>query len=310
MPNPTDHIKYKAIELGFSFCGFASCTPLPEWRNFYEDFIRHGGQAGFGYLETNLARRLDPSLLLPEAKSVIAVLQNYYPSNVIPEENNFIISKYAYGCDPYPGIKEKLNLLSGYLSQVIPGTQSRAFVDSGPVLEKVWAQRCGVGWQGKNSLIINKNAGSFFFIGILLTTAELTPDKPEKDHCGTCRRCIDACPTKALEKPYCLDIRKCISYYTIENKEEIPGSLKPEFRDRIFGCDICQDACPYNKFPLPSVFPDSICTDELMNMRKPDWLSLTEDRFLSLFKGSPVERTGYPHFMKMIRLNAEYYSPH
>jgi epoxyqueuosine reductase len=259
---------------------------------------------------------------MPDARSVIAVLLNYYPDKIIPEEDNFIISKYAYGSDYYVVVKNKINeLIDFIISQDLPSpsmtaspptpllqergakvTSAKAlgFVDSGSVMEKVWAQRCGVGWQGKNTLLINKSAGSFFFIGIILTNLELEPDEPEGDHCGACNKCREACPTGALEQPYQLTISKCISYHTIESKHTIPAEFKGKFNDRIFGCDICQDVCPYNRFSKPSLDPSRTPHPAFLQMRKKDWLSLTEEQFNILFTGTPAYRTGYRRLMENI----------
>jgi epoxyqueuosine reductase len=268
-----------------------------------------------GYFESYLEKRLHPEQLLEGAKSVIAVMMNYYPQDEIPGTNNFIISKYAYGRDYHLLMRERLGLLMAFLKSItadLRGRESgdsgpdydlhaRAFVDSGPVLEKAWAQRCGLGWQGKNTLVIHPLAGSFFFIGIILTNLELEPDAPESDHCGSCEKCIKACPTEALDIPYQLDIRRCISYLTIESKEEIPVELKGKLKDRIYGCDICQDICPYNRFAVPSGIPEFAPSEPLMQMRKKEWLSLTEADFDRMFAATPVKRMGYARLMRNIR---------
>jgi epoxyqueuosine reductase len=296
-----EKIKAHAKQLGFSFCGIAKAEPLTEHRGYNEEFIREKRHQSFAYLAANLEKRLDPLRILPDARSVIAVLLNYFPDKIIPEEDNFIISKYAYGSDYYVAVKKKIDELILYLKQEYGELQMLPFVDSGSMLEKVWAQKCGVGWQGKNTLLINKNAGSFFFIGIILTDLELDPDPQETDHCGSCDKCVKACPTGALDKPYQLNISKCISYHTIENKQPIPEEFLGKFDDRIFGCDICQDACPYNRFSGPSCDPTRTPREELLQMKKQDWIALTEERFSDLFKGTPVYRTGYNRFMENIR---------
>jgi epoxyqueuosine reductase len=294
-------IKTKAKETGFTFCGIAKVQSLDEQRDYYTEFIKEKRHLSLAYLETNLEKRLDPRKIMCDARSVIALLVNYYPGNIIPEENNFVISKYAYGKDYQRLIKKKIDDFVLQIKEENKDIQTRVFVDSGAVLEKVWAQKCGVGWQGKNTLLINKSAGSFFFIGIILTDIELEPDKPEPDHCRTCTKCQDACPTGALSHPYQLDISRCISFHTIENKKEIPEELKDKFHDRIFGCDICQDVCPYNKFAVPHYEPDFSPAEALKRMRKADWLKLTEDQFNELFHRSPVMRTGYRKLMSTIR---------
>ena len=295
--NINREIKTAALKLGFSFCGITLAEPLENKREYYSEFIRGKGHGIF----RNLEKRLDPKLILDDARSVIAVLLNYYPPEVLPEEDNYIIAKYAYGKDYHAVMKKKMNDLIDFLNAEYPGFKAKAFVDSGPVMEKTWAQQAGVGWQGKNTLLINKNSGSFFFIGIIFTNLELDPDQPGKDHCGECRRCIEACPTGALSQPYQLDISRCISYHTIENKNDIPEELKDKFRDRIYGCDICQDVCPYNRFSKPAIDPTRTPHPDFLQMRKKDWLSLTEEQFNTLFKGTPVYRTGYRRLIENIR---------
>lgn len=302
MPDLKETIREEALRLGFSFCGFAACQPLHEWRAFNEAFIREGNHAGFRYIERYLKQRLDPQLLLPSARTVIALLLNYFPEEELSSPDNFIISRYARGKEYQPVVKEKAQQLTALMSSLDETAECRIYSDSGPVLEKIWAQRCGVGWQGKNSLIINKSAGSFFFIGIILTSIELEPDTPETDHCGDCRKCQDACPTGALHTPHRLDIRRCLSYYNIENKEECPESLKDKFNGRIFGCDICQEACPYNRFAKPSSEPLFRSSPALAGMRQETWKRLTREHFNTLFQGSPVRRTGYDHFMKCLKM--------
>ncbi len=243
------------------------------------------------YLATHLEKRLNPALLLPEARSVIAVLLNYFPQQVIAEEDNFIMSKYAYGRDYHLVMKERLKLLAGFLKER-GATAVRTFADSGTVMEKFWAQQCGVGWQGKNTLIINPDGGSFFFIGIVLTDLELEPDTVTPDRCGSCSRCAEACPTGALRDPYQLDIRRCISYQTIETDEPIPEDIRANLRDRIYGCDICQDVCPYNRKAIPHNIPEFLPSESLRNMRKPDWYNLTQEGFGALFSESSVKRSG------------------
>ena len=300
MPIGAENIKTKAAHLGFSFCGIAEAAPLSDQRSFYEYFIRKKLHCTLSYLETNLETRLDPLRMMPDARSVIAVLLNYYPDELIPDEDNFIISKYAYGRH-YHHVMRRTHELADFIRQEDGKIKARAFADSGTVMEKVWAQRCGLGWQGKNTLLINKNAGSFFFIGIILTNLDLLPDKPETDHCSSCDKCIKACPTGALRRPYELDISKCISYRTIESKVPIPEELKGTFNDRIYGCDICQDVCPFNKFARPAEMTEFSTHEALKRLRKKDWMALTELQFKELFKDSAIARTGYIQFMKNIR---------
>lgn len=287
-----ESIRSEALRLGFTRLGSAECRPVDEMRPFYEAFIASEGHAGMHYLATHLEKRLNPALLLPEARSVIAVLFNYFPAQVIPEEDNYIISKYAYGKDYHLVIKERLKLLAGFLKERCGAKAVRSFVDSGTVMEKFWAQQCGVGWQGKNTLIINPEGGSFYFIGILLTDLMLEPDTPSADRCGSCRRCAEACPTGALHDPYRLDIRRCIAYQTIETDEPIPENIRANLHGRIYGCDICQDVCPYNRKAVPHGIPEFMPSDSLQRMGKSDWDSLTQKGFDALFSESSVKRTG------------------
>jgi epoxyqueuosine reductase len=293
-------IREEAIRLGFSHCGMAANNSLEELRPYYADFIRRGGHAGMGYLETNFEKRMHPELVLEGTKTVIALLINYFPPVIIPAKNNFIISKYAYGHDYHDIVRDRMKQLIDFMKRASGSIHTRAFVDSGPVLEKAWAQKCGVGWQGKNTLILNKSAGSFFFIGIILTDLELEPDEPETDHCGSCDKCMKACPTGALHEPYRLDIPRCISYLTIETNDDIPGELKSRLNDRIYGCDICQDVCPYNRFATPHHIQEFLPSETLMNMRKSDWAAMTEPEFEEIFAGSAVKRSGYQRLRRLL----------
>lgn len=299
---PSEQIRSHALSLGFSYCGFARVEPLESLRPFYESFLAERDFAGMDYLERYAEQRIHPELLLPGGRSVIAVLMNYFPEKRIPAENNFIVSTYAYGRGYQPVMKERLSNLMDFIGGISPGSRSRAFCDSGPVLEKRWAQLCGAGWQGKHTIVINRNGGSFFFIGILFTTIELEPDKPEKDRCGKCTLCMDACPTAALHNPYRLDINRCISFHTIVNRGEVPDAMLGKFRDRIFGCDICQDACPFNRTPKPAGEPDFKLLSGLSDLRKPQWLSLTEEEFNRIFLHSEIKHTGYQTIRRNMKL--------
>ena len=291
-------IKAEALRLGFSFCGVARNDSLEALRPFYSGFIQRNGHAGMKYLETNFEKRLHPELVMEQTKSVIALLLNYFPPEIIPGEDNFIVSKYAYGCDYHGIMRNRLNELIQFMKLSFGNHSARGFADSGQVLEKAWARKCGVGWQGKNTLIINQSAGSFFFIGIVLTELELEPDLAETDHCGSCTKCVAACPTGALDTPYQLNIPRCISYLTIESREEIPDDLKDKLEDRIYGCDICQDVCPYNRYAVPHKVPEFSLTAPLKNLRKKDWRTLTESDFNRIFADSAVKRIGYQRFKR------------
>ena len=298
-------IKEIALRLGFSACGITKATDLEEFRPFYQEYLDKGKNGDIRYIETYRDKRLDPHLVFEEVRSIIAVLFNYYPEQLIPEEDNFFISKYAYGCDYQDAIKALLASFVINMKSEFGEIKARPFVDSGPLLEKVWAQRCGVGWQGKHTILINKNSGSFYFIGIIFTDMELASDPPETDHCGTCTRCVDACPTNALEVPYQLNIPRCISYQNLVNKGDIPPEIVMEMGNRIYGCDTCQDVCPYNRFAKASDPPNFPVNPGLYSMRKKDWIGLTKDRFTELFEGTPVAGKGYAHLMKMIRTVSE-----
>jgi epoxyqueuosine reductase len=296
-----DRIKSKALEQGFSYCGFAKAGPLEQEAEWLKSYLERKPAGLFEYLSGTQAKRLDPRNVLEDAKTIIVVLLNYYAPPLQEEENGFIIARYALGKDYHFVIKEKLGKLVEVIKSGSDQIRAKAFVDSGPVLEKAWAQRSGAGWIGKNTLLINKSAGSFFFIGIILTNLEIEPDEPEEDHCGTCRKCIDACPTGALEMPWQLNPGKCISYWTIESKTDIPEELIDNFHNRIFGCDICQDACPYNKFAKTNDEPAFRISDRLRSLQTEDWLKMTEAEFHEIFKDTPVIRTGYDKMMRTIK---------
>ena len=261
------------------------------------------------YLERYTKQRLNPELLLPGVRSVVALLMNYFPEEVIPEEDNFIVAKYAYGRDYHPLMKDRFNVLVEFIDSFYPGSRSRFFIDSGPVLEKIWAQRCGVGWQGKHTVVINEKDGSFFFIGIILTTLELEPEEPGRNRCGTCTRCVDACPSGALNTPYQLEINRCLSYHTIENRGEIPTTIRGTFSHRIFGCDICQDACPYNRFAKPHREAHFRLQPAFHQLRKTGWLAMTEEEFNQLFRYSEIKRTGYQTLKRNMELGGDTHEP-
>ena len=252
------------------------------------------------YLENHFDKRLDPTLLVPGAKSVISLVYNYYPKKdlAVPNspfgeasDNKLKIAKYAYGEDYHFVVKNKLKDFLDHIQKEIGEVHGRAFVDSAPVHERAWAAKSGVGWIGKNSLLLNRSTGSFFFLAELILDLELEPDGPIKDYCGTCTACMDACPTDAIPEPYVVDGSKCISYFTIELKEEIPQEVKGKFENWIFGCDICQDVCPWNRFSQPHQEKKFEPHPDLEKMSKADWREITEDVFEKLFKKSAVKRT-------------------
>ncbi len=286
-------IRAEAKRLGFSLCGFAQAESLDHQRAFFTTYLEEKRHAGITYLEKNLEKRLDPRQVMPEANTVIGLMVNYFPKETIPVEDNFIIARYAYGLDYHLFMKKRLNLLAEFLKSQSDGIKALPFIDSGTIQEKVWAQRCGLGWQGKNTILINKQRGSFFFIGIILTNLRIEPDIPETGHCGNCEHCIKACPTGALDRPYQLNVSRCLAYQTIETKNDIPEEFVSKQNDHIFGCDICQDACPFNHHAVPHDEPELDPSDTLKKMRKPDWQAMTEEDFNRIFRQSNIRRTGY-----------------
>jgi epoxyqueuosine reductase len=248
-------------------------------------------QGEMAYMANHFDKRLDPRKLVDGAKSVISVLLNYYPKLTISESDNYKISKYAYGTDYHFVLKDKLKELLNFIHREIGEVNGRAFVDSAPVMDKVWAEKSGLGWIGKHSNLLNRQMGSFFFIGELILDLELAYDSPVGDFCGTCTRCIDACPTDAIVSPYVVDGSKCISYFTIELKEQIPSEVQGKFENWIFGCDICQDVCPWNRFAKPHQTAEFEPSDKLTQMKKSDWEEITEEVFKELFQKSAVKRT-------------------
>lgn len=245
-----------------------------------------------GYMENHFDKRLDPTLLVDDSKSVISLLLNYYPEQT-QVEDSYKISKYAYGQDYHFVIKEKLKEFLFSIQENIGEVSGRAFVDSAPVLDKAWAAKSGLGWIGKNSNLLSKQVGSFFFIAELIVDLELEYDIAVTDHCGSCTKCIDACPTGAIIAPYVVDGSKCISYFTIELKDNIPQEMKGKFDDWAFGCDVCQDVCPWNRFSKPHNEPLFNPNPELLSMTKKDWEEITEETFRAVFKNSAVKRAKY-----------------
>ncbi len=286
-------IKDKAKELGFSACGIAKAEFLEQEAPVLEQWLKSGMHGQMAYMANHFDKRLDPRLLVDGAKSVISLLFNYYTPLTQTDKTAPIISKYAYGEDYHQVIKEKLKHLLFYIQTEITEVNGRAFVDSAPILERAWAQRSGIGWIGKNATLINKGSGSFYFICELIIDLELEYDTPTTDHCGTCTACMDACPTKAIIKPGVVDGSKCISYFTIELKDSIPQEMKGTFENRMFGCDICQDVCPWNRFSRKHGEPKFDPSAELLEMTKQEWIELTEEVFNKLFNKSAVKRTKY-----------------
>jgi len=285
-------IKAEAQRLGFLSCGISEAVFLEEEAPRLEQWLRHGMHGEMGYMENHFDLRLDPRKLVPGARSVVSLLLNYYPSQRQDPET-YQVSKYAYGEDYHRVIRDKLHALLAFITAEIGQVQGRAFVDSAPVLDKAWAARSGLGWIGKNSNLLTKEVGSFYFIAELIIDLELEYDGPVTDHCGTCTACLDACPTQAIVRPYVVDGSRCISYFTIELKNQIPDSFKGLWDDWIFGCDICQDVCPWNRFARPHGEPRFEPRSELFEMTRGDWEELTEEVFAGLFPKSAVKRTRF-----------------
>lgn len=293
-------VKEEALRLGFDSCGISKAEYLEGEAAHFEDWL-HGGMHGkMSYMERNGEKRLDPCLLVPGAKSVISLLLNYYPAEK-QNPNAPAISKYAYGTDYHLVIKEKLKTLLTRLTERIGPIEGRAFVDSAPVLERAWAAKSGLGWIGKNSMLITPQRGSYFFLAELIVDLELEPDTPIKDYCGTCTRCIDACPTKAIVEPRVVDGSKCISYFTIELKEDIPQEMKGKFKEWMFGCDICQDVCPWNSFSKPHNNEGLDAKPELLEMDWNAWEEITGEAFSKTFYDSPLQRPGFENIKRNLR---------
>lgn len=285
-------IKAKAQELGFDFCGISKAEFLEEEAPRLEAWLNKNYHGKMAYMANYFDKRLDPRQLVEGAKSVITLILNYYPEKQLPQESEDLkLSKYAYGKDYHFVMKDKLKDLMEMISEEIGEVNGRVFVDSAPVMDKAWAKKSGVGWVGKHTNLINREIGSFFFIGEIICDLELQPDGAIKDYCGTCTRCIDACPTDAIVEPYVVDGSKCISYYTIELKEAIPDEVKGKFENWIFGCDICQDVCPWNSFARPHTTPEFNLHPQLAEFTKKDWEEITEDLFQEIFRRSAVKRT-------------------
>lgn len=296
----TQMIKQHATTLGFFACGISRAEPLPEEKTKLKKWIEQGLHGELHYLASNPDKRSDPGQILENACSVISLLYNYYPKDHLTEENNFRIARYAYGTDYHVLIGRKLNELIAAIRNWNPTVSAIGFVDSSPVMEKALAQRAGLGWTGKNTLLIHPGRGSFFFIGDIITDAELEYDTPLPDGCGSCRRCLDACPTGALIAPYVLDVRRCISYMTISFKGDLPGDLRTGFQDRIYGCDACQEACPFNRFAVSHDDPDFLPMPKLKEMTRDRWQNLTEKEFQELFENSAINRLTYPMLKRNI----------
>lgn len=285
-------IEQEVKRLGFSFMGVSKAEFLEDEAPRLERWLKSGMHGQMSYMERNFDKRLDPRLLVEGARTVVSLLMNYYPEKYQPESHPVKISRYAYGKDYHIVIKDKLRELMHFITENIGEVSGRVFTDSAPVLEKAWAARSGLGWVGKNANLIHPKSGSWFFVSELIIDLELEPDAPIKDYCGTCNRCMEACPTQAIIAPKVVDGSKCISYFTIELKDQFPHDIKDQFGNWIFGCDVCQEVCPWNRFSKPTSIKEFAPKDEVLNYTKSDWLEITEEVFKKVFKDSPISRTG------------------
>lgn len=293
LPKKSSLIKQRALELGFESIGIAKAEFLEEEAKHLESWLQKGMHGKMSYMENHFDMRLDPRLLVDGAKSVISLTYNYFPEK-IQKNNSYKIAKYAYGTDYHFVVKDKLKELLNFIQEEIGEVNGRAFVDSAPILEHAWAKKAGIGWVGKNSLTLTKQKGSFFFLAELILDLDLEYDSPiQTDHCGSCTKCVDSCPTEAILPNKTVDGSKCISYFTIELKEEIPDEMSGKFGDWIFGCDVCQDVCPWNRFSLPHREEKFNPKEELLNYSKSEWEDITEDVFQKIFAKSPIKRTKF-----------------
>ena len=300
--NYSQLIKQKAEKFGFQSCGISKAEFLEEEAPRLESWLNKGYHGEMKYMENHFDKRLNPTLLVEGAKSVISLSYNYFPKVKIDEINNFKISKYAYGEDYHEVIKDILKNMVAELQEEIGEFGFRVFVDSAPVLEKAWARKSGLGWVGKNANLITKKHGSFYFLAEIICDLELEYDLAVTDHCGSCRACIDACPTQAIVSDRIVDGSKCISYATIELKNEIPDYFNGKMDDWMFGCDVCQDVCPWNRFSAPTLQEKFAPNFQKLNFRKNEWKELTQELFSEIFKKSAVKRTKFSGLMRNVNL--------
>jgi epoxyqueuosine reductase len=294
MPNFDSYrLKEEAVKLGFSFCGISKAVELTDDAYRLEQWLKAGRHGEMSYMEKHFDKRIDPTKLVDGAKSVISLLYNYYPEKE-QAVDSYKISKYAYGNDYHDVLKVKLNQLLAIVREQVGDLHGRCFVDSAPVLERTWAHRSGAGWVGKNGNLITKNQGSFFFLAEIICDITFDYDTPiSKNYCGTCTACIDNCPTQAILPNSEIDGSRCISYFTIELKNSIPAEMQGKYTDWIFGCDICQDVCPWNRFSKPQQDPALGANEPLLSLKRSDWAEITEDVFKVLLSNSPMKRTKY-----------------
>ncbi len=295
-------IKEQAIKLGFSACGIARVQLLEDHEPRFMSWLDGNMHGEMSFMANHFEMRLNPARLFENARSVIVVLQNYYPSNPLAGDAEYLISRYAYGKDYHLVIKEKLRKLQTFIQNEIAPCRLRAFCDSAPVLERAWAVKAGLGWIGKNSMLITPRTGSYFFIGEIITSLELAADEPYNgNYCGDCRRCIEACPTRAIGENRMIDSRRCISYLTIEKKGKLPEDCRGRYRQWIFGCDICQEVCPWNRFAIPQQESLFNLPDQIYDFKACDWENLTGETFSSLFGKSALKRAKYEGIMRNIK---------
>ncbi len=294
-------LKAEAHRLGFLACGIARAEFLEDEAPRLENWLKEGRHGEMAYMANHFDLRLDPRKLVPGAKSVVSLAYNYHTPTKQADPEAPKLSTYAYGRDYHKVVKQRLKPLMAFINERFGAVEMRAFVDSAPVMEKAWAQRAGLGWVGKHTNVIRQGEGSYFFLCELITDLELGPDAPATDHCGTCRRCLDACPTGAIIQPYKVDGSKCISYFTIELKDAIPQEMKGRFENWAFGCDICQQVCPWNRFGKPHSEPDFLPKAGLMDLSRDEWHGMTEILFDELFHASAVRRTKYEGLKRNLR---------
>lgn len=298
----TTIIKKIAADLGFDFCGVSRAEHLPEEEAHLTKWLNKGYHGKMQWMEGHFDKRVDPTKLVDGARSVVSLLFNYYPAEQF-DDNNIKISKYAYGADYHHVIKHKLKTFLYRINEDIGEVGGRVFVDSAPVLDRAWAAKSGLGWIGKNSMLITKQQGSFYFIAELILDLDLTADLPTTDHCGTCTACIDACPTDAIVADKVVDSTKCISYLTIELKEQIPTTFQKQMEGWAFGCDICQDVCPWNRFSTPNRVESFVAHPLLKDLHINDWQEMTEEVFKDVFRKSAVKRAGYIKLKENIKFS-------
>jgi epoxyqueuosine reductase len=294
-------IKENVRKQGFDLCGIAPSRPLEEHAATIKEWCSSGMNGAMSYLGRNIEKRIDPGLLFPGTKSVIVTGLNYYTDKKQGGNGIPVISRYAYGTNYHDVIKSKLNKVLEYIKRISPEAEGKTFVDFSPILEKAWAREAGIGWPGRHSILINKEIGSFFFLGIILLDQELNYDKPfSEDHCTNCRLCMESCPTQAINENRTIDVRKCIAYLTIEAKEPVPEELAVKMEGRVFGCDRCQEVCPWNAKARPNRIPGFQLSVELERMTEEGWINLSGEQFSRLFKKSAIARRTYDWFMKNV----------